>query len=157
MWLQAYFKRQKHLMYFPNSCSDMRLTDHVFIRMNRKIYFGIVDCLIRITRIARKQVLLTFSSNPQFLFSIIKSSEHVKEAFAATNRSRVMAVSEGGNWDSLRIIRLVWISNSPLYIHIFSLMLKLLMNEIGRKEGVRKTKGTRSVLSKIERVFRILW
>ena len=83
-------------MYFPNSCSDIRLTDHVFKRMNRKIYFGIVVCLIRITRKARKQVLLTFSSNPQFLFSIIKRSEHVKEAFAATNRSRVMAVREGG-------------------------------------------------------------
>lgn len=41
---------------------------------------------------ARKQVLLTFSNNPRFLFSIIKRSEHVKEAFAATNRSRVMAV-----------------------------------------------------------------
>lgn len=40
----------------------------------------------------RKQVLLTFSNNPRFLFSIIKRSEHVQEAFAATNRSRVMAV-----------------------------------------------------------------
>lgn len=130
--------KKKLSMHFPNSCSDIRLTGHVFNRMNRKIYFGIVVSLIKITRIARKQVLLTFSSNPQFLFSIIKRSEHVKEAFAATNRSRVMAVREGGNWDSLRIIRLVWISNPPSYIHTLSLMLKLLMNEIGRKEGVRK-------------------
>lgn len=125
-------------MLFSQHLFHLRLTGHVFNGMNSKIYFGIVVSLIRITRIARKQVLLTFSSNPQFLFSIIKRSEHVKEAFAATNRSRAMAVREGGNWDSLRIIRLVWISNSPSYIHTLSLMLKLLMNEIGRKEGVRK-------------------